>query len=365
VKHIPLLKVNLPSKSKLFNAVSKVIDSGIIAEGEFVYDFENKFATNFGYNNVLALNSGTSALHLALKLSGVKPGDEVISTSMTAEPTNTSILQAGGIPIFADICYETGNIDPESIKKVITEKTRAIVVVHYAGYPAEIKKIKKIAADNNIKIIEDCAHALGAMIGNKPVGSFGDFGIFSFQAIKHLTTIDGGILISKRSRDYSRAKKLRWFGLSKSISRESNRITEAGFKYNFNNFNAAIGLEQLKMINSKISKYISNGEYLHLMLEKRSSKIKPATILSDVTPTFWFFTGFCKDSKRIISKLNQAGIQAAKVHLPNHLHPIFKSSVRIKLEQTNQFYHDLIHLPTGHWVNNRDRAKMLNEILKL
>ena len=358
--NIPLLKANLPNQKKLLSTLSSVFKGGVIAEGEYVYEFERKFSDLFSIPNVVAVSSGTSAIHMALLLIGIKKGDEIISTSMTAEPTNTAILQAGGLPIFADISINTGNLQPESIEENITKKTKAILVVHYAGYPANMKKIMDIARRYKLFVIEDCAHALGARIGKKSVGTFADFSIFSFQAIKHITTIDGGILAIRNKKYLSRAKKMRWFGLTKGKPRHLNRIKELGFKYNMTNVSAAIGLLQLENFENQLKTFISNGEYLsNSLMDKKF--IIPANTHDNEHPSYWFFTGTANNSEKIIKKLNQNNIGASKVHIPNHKHPIFYKSKRTTLPNTDTFYRKLIHLPTGWWVTKSN----LNKILKI
>ena len=357
---VPLLKATVPNKRDLLQSFSKVFDEGILAEGKYVYDFERKFSNFFGLKNSIAVSSGTSAIHIALILAGIKQGDEVISTSMTAEPTNTAILQSGAVPIFADIDPATGNLDPESIENNLSKKTKCILVVHYAGYTAKMDAILEIAKKYKLFVIEDCAHALGAKIGNKSVGSFGDFAIFSFQAIKHITTIDGGMLILKNKKYAQRAKKIRWFGLLKGKPRDQNRIKELGFKYNMTNISAVMGLEQLKTFKSKLKKYQFNGNYLTNELIE-SNILIPARIDADSKPSFWFFTCTSSASKKAISKLVNSGIDASKVHLPNHFHPIFKNSIRGELKNTERFYKQLIHLPSGWWVTKKD----LDYIIKI
>lgn len=359
--NIPLLKTTLPNQKALLSSLSTVFSEGVLAEGKYVYEFEKLFSKTFDIPHAIAVSSGTAAIHIALLLSGVKPGDEVISTSMTAEPTNTAILQAGALPIFADILPLTGNLDPLSIEANITKKTKAILVVHYAGYPAKMKEIMKIAKKYKIFVIEDCAHALGAKIGKKSVGSFADFSIFSFQAIKHITTIDGGMLVVKNKKYINRAKKMRWFGLTKGKPRHLNRITELGYKYNMTNISAVIGILQLQTFSRNLKKYIYNGNFLTNELNK-GHLIKPAQVSINEFPSYWFFTGIAKNSTQIIKNLNQNNIGASKVHVPNYKHPIFLKSVRRPLINTEIFYKQLIHLPTGWWVN-KSNLKLLIEII--
>lgn len=354
---VPLVKVLMPPKECLMEKLEEVLYSGMIAEGRHVYEFEENFSDTFKLNNVVAMSSGTAALHSALYLSGIRNGEEVITTPMTAEPTNLAILHAGGKPIFADVDPTNGNICPDSIESLISTKTKVILVVHYAGYPVNILKIRDIADKNNLILIEDCAHSLGASANNKPIGSFGDFAIFSFQAIKHMTTVDGGALIIKNPELLERAKRFRWFGLSKSISREENNIYEIGFKYNMHNVAAIIGTIQLRNILGKINSHIENANYYNQELSKDSSCF-PARVYSNTQPSYWLYTFLTKNSQSIIERLNTNNVMASKLHKPNNLHTIFNSK-NISFPGLNEFYQSLVHIPCGWWVDSETREKIV------
>lgn len=349
---IPLVKVGLPDKKLLFSELEKVFDSGILAEGELVYQFENKFKSLFGYKSCYAMSSGTACLHAALVASGVEAGDEVVTTSMTAEPTNLSILYSGGVPVFADV-DDAGNIAPESIRKKITNKTKAIVVVHYAGYPVNLSAIRKIADDHGLSLIEDCAHSIGAKWGGKCVGSFGDYSIFSFQAIKHMTTVDGGMLVvNSENKDAEFFKRFRWFGMLKGADRTSLDISTLGYKYNLTNVSAAIGLLQLDEILSRVQLHIKNAEIYNARIIDGDC-VRKVQVHSLSSPSYWFYTIRCRDSAAMIAKLNQSGVMASKLHKPNHLHSIFNSQ-GADLPELKQFYEELVHIPSGWWVTENE-----------
>ena len=198
------------------------------------------------------MNSGTSALRLALALIGVGPGDEVISTPYTMVATNTAILEQYAKPVFADIKYHSINIDPADIGHRISDRTKAIMCVHWGGYPCDMDEIHKIASDYKIPVIEDAAHALGASYKNKPIGTISEFTTFSFQAIKHLTTGDGGLLSVKSESKFKEGLRRRWFGIDRANRKKTfiedpvDDIKEVGYKYHMNDIAATIGLEQLK-----------------------------------------------------------------------------------------------------------------------
>ena len=357
---IPLVKVAMPPKEQLMPELEKVLYSGMIAEGEYVYKFEAEFAEKFNIPVAMSTSSGTAALHMALVLSGVESGDEVITTSMTAEPTNTVILQSGGTPVFADIDAETGNLCPLAVKAVITSKTKAIVVVHYAGFPADLHGLRKLADEHGISLIEDCAHALGARYAEQAIGTIGDYGIFSFQAIKHMTTVDGGMLTMRDKGRLDEAKRLRWFGMTKGVARTEVDIKKLGYKYNMHNVAAVIGLAQLKGIQVKIDRHIENGKFF----DQEISKISGLTINNidkKSQPSYWLYTVLSDRSDDLERCLQEAGVMASKLHRPNHLHTIF-SGCRGPLPQLAEYYRRMLHIPCGWWVTNDEREKIVNAL---
>lgn len=223
---IPLVKPYIPDRKVLMPELENVLYSGYIAEGQPVYDFEKQFQTFIGNPYCLALHSGTDALHLALLLAGVGIGDEVISTPMTAEPTNVAITMVGAKVVWGDVHPATGLLDPDSVRSQITSKTKAIIVVHYAGMVCDMTRFNQISKEFNIPVIEDAAHALGSKFDGQYVGCNSDYTIFSLQAIKHMTTVDGGFLALKSQEIWIRLELsvgLGWIKLNpvwKMISRK-------------------------------------------------------------------------------------------------------------------------------------------------
>lgn len=231
------------------------LKSGWFGTGPKVAQFERDFAE---YKEVLfsaALSSCTAALHLSTLAAGIKPGDEVITTPMTFSATVNAIIHAGAMPVLADIDPQTMNIDPNKIEKKITPKTRAILPVHFGGRPCDIDAILNIARRHNLKVIEDCAHAIETEYKGKKMGTLGDFGCFSFYVTKNITTGEGGMVIARNEEDISRIKTLALHGMSKDawkrFSDEGYKhyyIVECGFKYNMMDLQAAIGIHQLKRV---------------------------------------------------------------------------------------------------------------------
>jgi len=359
---LPLVKVSMPPRETLMPALESVLYGGMIAEGEHVYRFEAEFAATFGLPNALATSSGTGALHIALLLAGVQPGDEVITTSMTAEPTNTTILQVGATPVFADVDAGNGNLSPEAVQAAVTGRTRAILVVHYAGYPVDLARMREIADRHGLRLIEDCAHALGARFGGEPIGTIGDSAIFSLQAIKHMTTVDGGVLTVKDASTLPLARRLRWFGLTKGVPRTEVDITTPGFKYNMNNVTATIGLLQLQGIRAVIGAHVANGQYYDQALAGIAG-LAPARIVPAAEPSYWLYTLLADDSDDVERRLAAIGVSASKLHRPNHFHSVFAPHRR-PLPQLDEFYRRLVHVPCGWWVTADDRARIVDALRK-
>ena len=253
---------------KSIKLANQVLASGYVSAGDFAEKFEKELTNTLGLLHPVSVNSGTSALHLGLEVAGVGEGDEVILTAQTFVASGLAVLMANGRPVFADIQYKTGNIDPESIKEKITARTKAIMPVHWGGYPCDLDEINKIAKENNLVVIEDASHALGATYKGRPIGSLSAFTAFSFQAIKHLTTGDGGALCCLNKNHFKEACNRRWFGIDRRNTKKSilgDRIIDIdkiGFKYHMNDLAGAIGLgnieefpDQLKKIREVASVY--------------------------------------------------------------------------------------------------------------
>jgi len=222
--------------------VARVLFSGQLAEGPMVKKFEVEFSKMFNKKNVVAVNSGTSALELAYDLAGIEPGDEVITPVLTCTATNLPLARRHAKIVFADVNYEL-NIDIDDVKRKITKRTKAVVFVHFGGNNYGLRELKQLCKERGITLIEDAAQAVGS-----DYWGVGDFTAVSLQAIKTLTAGDGGILITKRKRDATLAKKLRWFGYDRLVKqkRGDTDLTLAGYKFHMNDISAAIALANLK-----------------------------------------------------------------------------------------------------------------------
>jgi dTDP-4-amino-4,6-dideoxygalactose transaminase len=359
---IPLVKPFIAPSDEMMPKLEKTLYSGYIAEGEQVYEFERMFGEHIANPNVLSLNSGTAALHIALLLCGVGPGDEVISTALTAEPTNVSIRLAGGKVVWADVDVATGLISPESIRAKITPKTKAILVVHYAGMVCDMDRINVIAKETGIPVIEDAAHALDSRYNGRPIGGNSAYTCFSLQAIKHMTTVDGGFLALKDKDQLSVGRKLRWFGLDKQIPRLQNDIRFPGYKYHMNNVNATIGLVQMRHLDRIVGRHKENGRYYDRTLQG----IPGVTLLPyspHTEPSYWLYTMKVERRNDFCRYLEDHQVAASPLHLRNDRHSVFAES-KCELPGLDAFYNDFVHIPCGWWVGDPEREKVVELIRK-
>lgn len=239
--------------NKEINAVTEVLKSGWLTMGEKTFEFERNFASYTGAPHAVAVNSCTSALHLALKAIDIQPGDEIIIPAVTFIATWEVITYFGAVPVIADVENDTHLLDVNSFESKITGKTRAVIPVHYAGQPCDMDPILKIASSKSIYVIEDAAHSLPAYYKGRPVGSIGDITCFSFYATKTVTTGEGGMITTGNDLFAERMRKLRLHGISRDAwNRYSEKgswrydVDEAGYKYNPTDISSALGIEQLK-----------------------------------------------------------------------------------------------------------------------
>ena len=235
--------------------VTASLESGWLGTGPKVVRFEEDFKRYKKSPYAVAVNSCTAALHLSMLAAGLKPGDEVITTPMTFCATINAIIHAGLTPVVADVDPVTMNIDPAEVEKRITPRTRAILPVHFAGRACDMEALTKLARDNDLKLIEDCAHAIETEYRGQKTGTFGDFGCFSFYVTKNVVTGEGGMVLTQREKDAARIKMLALHGMSKDAWRRFSDdgykhyyVVECGFKYNMMDIQAAIGIHQLARI---------------------------------------------------------------------------------------------------------------------
>ena len=229
--------------------------SGWLGTGPRVARFEREFAAYKGAEHAAAVNSCTAALHLALLASGVKPGDEVITTALTFCATVNAIIHAGATPVLADVDPVTMNIDPADVTRKLTGRTTALVPVHFAGRPCDMNSLCGLAERHGMRMIEDCAHAIETVYRGRKSGTFGDYACFSFYVTKNVVTGEGGMVLTRREEDLARIKVLALHGMSKDAWKRFSdegykhyQVVDAGFKYNMMDIQAAIGIHQLERV---------------------------------------------------------------------------------------------------------------------
>ena len=373
----PLFKIKLNNK-KSINLIKDVFKSGFINEGSEVKKLTQILANKLGSKKIVLTNSGTSALTIAYKLSGVKPGKNVVSSPMTCIASNTPIINLGGSIKWTDVDPKNGMITVENIKKKIDKNTVAVSFVNWGGVIPEIDKIYNYCKSKKILVVQDAAHSFLAKYKNKPICNYADFTCFSFQAIKHFTCGDGGAIITKSLFNYKKSSKLKWFGYDRDNSKDSQGNwkkpqedvdileDDIGFKFNMNNISAAIGLAEVVNINSTISKHIKNAK-LYNRIFKNHHKINPIKQNSNAQSVYWVYTVILDKSlnrDKIIEDLKKFSISSGQIHIANDLYSCFKK-YKTKLPGVREFAKRQLNLPCGWWLQPKDIKFIATKLLKI
>lgn len=355
--------------------ICNALESPLLTDGPKLREFESSFAKFTGAKYAVGLSSATAALHLALKAVNIKKGDEVIIPDLTFVATASAVLLTGATPVLADVNHDL-NISPNSIQKSITSKTKAILPVHFAGKSCDMNKIKKIATKNNLVIIEDCAHAIGAKSGKKHVGNFGSAGCFSFYPTKNITTIEGGMIItnSKKIADYVRTA--RNHGISKSLKQRYSHgkpweydVIEAGYNYRLDEIRSSLGISQLKRINKLNLQRKNACEYYNKKLKNINGLIVP-TYSTNTDNAYHLYVlrvqkefGISRDI--LYRKLLRSGIRTSVHYKPLHKFSILKNKGKIYdyLTNTKQIYEEIISLPLYPQISKIEQDRVISCII--
>ncbi|KKQ77870.1 MAG: hypothetical protein A3A96_00585 [Candidatus Zambryskibacteria bacterium RIFCSPLOWO2_01_FULL_39_39] len=347
MKNIPLFWPQ-QFKHEWLESLNNVFNTRWLGQGPLVEEFEKKFGEKFNYKYCLALNSGTSALDLAYHLIGIDKGDEVITTCFTCTATNIPLVRRGARLVFADI-NENLVIDYADVEKRVTPKTKAIVAVTLGGIPID-KKIFRLAKSLNIPVVIDAAQSLGVS------ESYGDYVCYSFQAIKHFTTGDGGMLILRNKNNYKRAKKLRWFGIDREAKRKRGwnclinhktamEIEEAGYKYHMNDIAAAVGLVGLKHTDEILDYRRDLCDYYTVGM--------PEDIRCVYGGSYWLFAIITEQRDGLIEYLRKNGIECDIVQLRNDIFKVFGGK-RQNLPKMNELEKKYMYLPLNSKITRND-----------
>ena len=378
MKNIPLFKV-FSNKIPALKKLDQVLSSGFINEGQEVNELTEKLKKKLGHNNVVLMNSCTSALTVAYKLAGVKKGKNVVSTPMTCIATNTPIINLEGSIKWTDINPKSGMPDYDHVISKVDKNTVAICLVSWAGVPpVDLEKIYKFCKKNNVKLIHDSAHAFMTELKKKSISQFADYSCFSFQAIKHFTCGDGGALICKNKDDYEKAKKLKWFGYDREKAKDKKgnwksqqdadiTYDDLGYKFNMNNIAAAVGLANFSEIDSIISKHRRAAKIYDSFFLKNNI-IRPIIKPKNSNPSYWVYTLVILDEKisrdDLVKELNNNNIFAGQVHVPCDEYSCFKK-FKTKLPGLRKFQKNQFSIPCGWWVSEKEAIMISKKVLEL
>jgi dTDP-4-amino-4,6-dideoxygalactose transaminase len=373
--------------------VGKVLNSGYIGQGPKVDELEKQLQNYLDFDHVVTLNSGTSALHLALHLlkkpsentktfegvaywnekwPGIQDGDEVLATALTCTASNFPIL-ANNLKIkWVDIDPTTLNMDLDDLERKITPTTKAIMLVHWGGYPNDLDRVKQIQQKAlsmygfKPAVIEDGAHSFGSKYKGKYLGNHGNMVMYSFQAIKHITAIDGGILTLPHQELYNRSKLLRWYGIDRDSNRKDFRceadIEEWGYKFHMNDVCATVGIENLKHANNIVKKHQENAVYY----DKHLQNTPGVTLLKREEgheSAFWIYSMLVENRDGFYKHMKECNIVVSQVHERNDKHSCvreFKSA----LPTLDKTIGKVVSIPVGWWVTPEEREYIVECIKK-
>ncbi|UOQ97077.1 DegT/DnrJ/EryC1/StrS family aminotransferase [Hymenobacter sp. 5317J-9] len=346
--------------------VGAVLASTFLSEGKLVKEFEARLSAELGMLHPAALNSGTSALHLALEVAGVGPGDEVILSPQTFIASAITVVQVGAKPVFADIHYENGNIDPADIAHRITPRTKAIMAVHWGGYPCDMAEIHAIAKEHGLVVIEDAAHAPGATYRGQAIGSISDYTCFSFQAIKHLTTGDGGALCARDPEKAREVFRRRWFGIDRAnspvneVGEREYDLTDVGFKYHLSDYAAALGLANLDGFAERMAARRALVEQYRTGLQAVPG-LTHFVHAADRESAHWLFGFHVENRLEFIRALKSKGVAASVVHDGIDNNTLFGGK-RPELTQQRRFDDTQIHIPLHDALTSEQAAYIVDVI---
>lgn len=354
--------------------VKEAFDTNWIAPlGKNVTEFENELARYVGIETGAALSAGTAAIHMALKAVGVEKNDIVFCSSLTFSASANPIIYQNATPVFIDSEYETWNMDPKALEKAFEKypNPKAVVLVHLYGTPAKLDEIVEICRSHNVPLIEDAAESLGATYKEKQTGTFGKYGIYSFNGNKIITTSGGGMLVSN---DAERVAKVRFWSTQSREKERHYQHNEIGYNYRMSNICAGIGRGQLKVLDERINKKAEIYNMYKKELELIPD-IKMQPIPENSKPNHWLSTIIIsKDSKvkplEIIEALEAEGIEARPVWKPMHLQPVFDKYDFVSLDETQMSVsEDLFNrglcLPSDTKMTLEEQQKVIDNIKKL
>ena len=371
---VPFVVPNIDNSDK--KAVITALESNLLTGGPTLRKFENSFRDLTGSKYAIGVSNATAALQLSLKSLKIGKDDEVIIPDMTFVATANAVLFTGAIPILADINFEDLNISVESIKKNMSSKTKAIIPVHFAGKSCNMKEIRKIAKQYHVKIIEDCAHAVGTKFGHTHVGNFGEAGCFSFYPTKNLTTIEGGMIITNSFKTAQYVMKSRNHGISRTLKeRFSNglpwdyEIFEMGYNFRLDEIRSCLGVNQLKRIKKMNKLRRIAADYYTTNLRSIKGIITPK--LNEKSHSWHLYVikiqkefGISRDE--LFKKLLANGVRTSVHYKPLHKFSLYKKMCKKygKLTNSSKAYKEILSLPLYPGITKKEQDYVIKQIIK-
>lgn len=357
-------------------AVGKALRRGYIATGPGIAEFEEAFAGYVGAKYAVALSSGTAALHACCFAIDIQAGDEVITTPITFAASANCVLYCGGTPVFADVDMATYNISPEEIEKHITDKTKAIIPVHFTGQPCEMNQINDIARKHNLYVIEDAAHATGAEYHGQKIGSISDMTIFSFHPVKHMTTCEGGMVTTNNEELYKKIKAFRAYCITKDPELLEDKedgpwhyeMQGLGYNYRISDVMCALGISQLKKLDSFVKRRREIAKRYNEEMKNFNHIVLPYQA-EECNSSWHLYTILIKDGnhREAYLKLKEAGIGVDVHYLPVYRHPYYRKHgyQDVICPNAEAIYEQILSIPIFYKLTDEEQTYIIEQIANL
>ncbi len=349
-----------------------MLKSDFLTTGPAIADFEKKVADYTGAKYAVAISNGTAALHAACFAAGIGEGDEVITTPVTFAASSNCVLYMGGTPVFADIDMKTYNICPEDIEKKITAKTKAIIPVHFTGQPCDMDKINEIAKRHKLTVIEDAAHALGAVYKGRKIGSISDMTTFSFHPVKHITTGEGGMIVTNNEKLYERLKLFRSHGITREekllLKNEGPWYYEQqalGYNYRITDIQCALGCSQMNKLDMFLKKRRDIAERYNKAFAGNKNIVAPYQDESGIN-AYHLYVIWVKPEirKELFIRLREAGIGVNVHYIPVYMHPYYRENgyENVTCPNAERYYGGAVSIPIYPALTKEEQRYVIDKV---